>query len=191
MYKNIKIIHINLAYLRWKYYNKIELNEIEKILLIFVCQKKDEIRKIINREEIEKIMNMIDRLKFEEYNGIVTYDREEYEKILKEEFEEDKRRLEISKKKFEKQQSNFEKQQSNFEKQQSNFKEQQINLKKQQNLFEEKQNQFEEKQNQFKEKTIKFNKERMAFAKELKNIGTPIERIIKITDLTLEQINMI
>jgi len=102
----------------------------------------------------------MDRLKFDEINGFATYDREEYEKMLKEEFERDKKRLEKEKKKLE------------------------INERE----LEENQKELavKEKSLSMQEKNLFNNK--ISFAKELKLLGIPIERIVKLTDLTIEQI---
>ena len=209
IYNNIKIIHINLEYLSWKYYNEYELNYLEKILLIFVEQRIDKILDIVKIKEVEDILKMIERLKFEEHNGIVTYDREEFEKMLKEEFEEEKKNFEKKKNKFNMQKSNFERQQFNFMKKQSAFDEKQSAFDKKQSAFDKKQSAFDKKQSAFDKKQSAFDKKQSAFdkkqvafnkkqndfenqkktfAKVLKERGISIDEIINITKLTSEEI---
>ena len=102
LYKNIKILHINLAELRKKLYNlnrNNELTELEKLLLIFVVQEKDKLRKIIKCREIEGVIKIMDRMKMEN-DYIATYDREEFERLVKEEFETDLEKFNNDKEKF-------------------------------------------------------------------------------------------
>ena len=92
LYKSIEIIHINLDYLKNKYYNKDVLNELEKLLIIFIEQNVNKIKKITKRREVLNIMDYMARLNFKE-GYPVTYDREEAEKLkLEMRAEEDRRR---------------------------------------------------------------------------------------------------
>jgi len=188
IYKNIKILHINLATLKYKYYNKFRLNEIEKIFIIFIEQRKDKIREVINKKEIEGVIRSMDRLKFDEINGFATYDREEYEKMLKEEFERDKKRLEKEKKKLEINERELEENQKELEENQKELEENQKELEENQKELEENQKELavKEKSLSMQEKNLFNNK--ISFAKELKLLGIPIERIVKLTDLTIDQI---
>ena len=92
LYKNIEIMHINLDYLKHKYYNKDVLNELEKLLIIFIEQDVTKIKNITKRKEVLSIMDYMARLNFKE-GYPVTYDREEAEKVkLEMRAEEDRRR---------------------------------------------------------------------------------------------------
>lgn len=102
LYKNIKVFHINLAKLRKKLYNfngNDELSELEKLLLIFVIQEKDKLREIIKCREIEGVIKIMDRMKMEN-DYIATYDREEFERLVKEEFEANLEKFNNDKEKF-------------------------------------------------------------------------------------------
>ena len=143
LYKNIKIIHINLEYLKKKYYNNSELNDLEKLLIIFIEQRKDKIRKIINCKEVEGVLRIMDQLKFEYVNGVVTYDREAFLKLEQEEYEryiknlakqkkrneENKKRNEETKKKNEEDKKILEENKRNFDKKYKELQQVERNLK--------------------------------------------------------------
>jgi len=102
LYKNIKVFHINLVKLRKKLYNfnrNDELSELEKLLLIFVIQEKDKLREMIKCREIEGVIKIMDRMKLEN-DYIATYDRVEFERLVKEEFENDIEKFNNDKEKF-------------------------------------------------------------------------------------------
>lgn len=173
IYNNIKIFYINLAYLEHKYYNEEELNELEKILLIFIEQRKDMIRKYINREEIENVFELMERLNFQE-GYPVTYDRDEFEKIIKERFEKDKKRFAKTKKDFERDKKELKKEKEILENDMHTLQVQKQNLKT-------------EKTNLETEK-INLENEKIILIKELKEINILIDKIAKLTNMSKNQI---
>jgi len=165
LYENIKILHINLDKLRKKFYNlnvNNELSELEKLLLIFVIQEKDKLRKIIKCKEIEGVIKIMDRMKLEN-DYIATYDREEFERLVKEEFE------------------------SNIEKF-NNDKEKFNNDKEKFNNDKEKFNNDKEKFNNDKEK---FNEEKKSIVKEFKKMGLSLKKISELTKLSIDEIKIL
>ena len=91
IYNLINIIHINLDSLRNKIYNNIELNDLERLLIIFIEQDR---RNLVNKnveKEVIDIMDYIARMDFREGDP-VTYNREEELKILEEMALEDARK---------------------------------------------------------------------------------------------------
>ena len=55
LYKNIESYAINLDYVRYRYYNNIKLSELEKLLIIFIEQRKDKILSIVNNKYVKNI----------------------------------------------------------------------------------------------------------------------------------------
>ena len=194
IYNNIKIFYINLAYLEHKYYNEEELNELEKILLIFIEQREDMIRKYINREEIENVFELMERLNFQE-GYPVTYDRDEFEKIIKERFEKDKKRFAKTKKDFERDKKELIKNKKELMQDKKELmqdkkeftKEKEILENDMQTLEVQKQNLETEKTNLENEKTNLKN-EKIILIKELKEINIPIDKIAKLTNMSKNQI---
>ena len=176
IYKNIKATHINLAYLKNKYYNKDELNELEKILLIFVEQNVLKLKKNIKYNEIEGVIKVMKELDYED-NYIATYDREEYERLIKEEWEEKQIMLERKINKFENRVSNFENKVSNFKNKVNNFE-------KEKNIFESEKNMFESEKNMFES-------EKNSIVKELKLLGVSLKKISKITKIPIEKLKLL
>ena len=162
IYKNIKIIHINLACLRKKYYNKNELNELEKILLIFIEQDILKLRKILNNKEIEGVIKIMKELDYED-NYIATYDREEYERLIKEEWEEKKRKLERDVNRF----------------------------KNKENEFKNKENEFNNKKNSFEKEKSAFENEKKNIVKGLNDSGLSLLKISKMTKIPLEKLKLL
>ena len=111
MYKNIMIIHINLDYLKNKYYNNVKLTELEKLLIIFIEQRKDKILNITNNECVKELIDYMDTLKMEE-EYIATYDREEFEQG------------------FAKEKQDFVKEKQDFVKERQNLEKEIININK-------------------------------------------------------------
>lgn len=166
IYNNIEIVNINLVYLRKKYYNGDKLNELEQLLLIFIEQDKNKLREKVKLKEIERMIKFMDRLKFEE-GYVVTYDKEELDKMVKEEFDRKNRRLEKKIFKFQKKEKE---------------------LKKIQDEFNKDKDEFNKDKNRFKSDVVKFERDKMVLAKRLKLIGILIEEIVEITNFTFEQI---
>lgn len=162
LYKNIEIIHVNLDYLKKKYYNKNVLNELEKLLIIFIEQDVKKIKKITKRREVLNIMDYMARLNFKE-GYPVTYDREEAEKVkLEMRAEEDRRR------KLEDRKRAMEDKKRMIEDKKRILKDQEL----------------------IKREEILRTKE-LNLAKSLKDEGIPIEKIIKLTNLNKDQIMML
>ena len=172
IYKYIDILHINLDSLRKKVYNEDELNELDKLLIIFVEQDK---RKIIGKvgREVENIMDYMSRLDFREGDP-VTYNYIEAEKVKQEMALEHERELEMKKQNLEVKEQNLE------------IKEQELEQDKQE--LEMKKQEFEQKLEQNKQA---LHKEKLSLAKELKKEGFPIQRILKITKLSEKIVTML
>ena len=169
LYKSIEIIHINLDYLKNKYYNKDVLNELEKLLIIFIEQNVNKIKKITKRREVLNIMDYMARLNFKE-GYPVTYDREEAEKVkLEMRAEEDrKRKLEDKKRAIE----------------------------DKKRAIEDRKRAIEDKKRKLKDKELIKREEilrmkELNLAKSLKDEGIPIEKIIKLTNLNKDQIMLL
>ena len=64
VYNGIRILHINLDYLKKKHYTNGKLNEFEKSMLMFVEQDRRKIENKIKRKEVKDIMNFMETLKF-------------------------------------------------------------------------------------------------------------------------------
>ena len=75
IYKNIKIININLDYLKKLDYNK--YNKLEKLFKIFVETNLDNLKDIMDNKNIERVIKYMMKLKdYEKY--IVKYDYEDF-----------------------------------------------------------------------------------------------------------------
>ena len=201
IYNLINILHINLDSLRKKVYNKNELNDLEKLLIIFVEQKKSNLVKRNVEREVIDIMNYIARMDFREGDP-VTYNYVEELKIRKELIEEDERRIanekmEISNEKREI--SNEKREISNEKREISNEKREISNEIKKLELYElgleQDKKELEIKKQEFEQK-LEQNKqalqeEKLSLAKELKKEGFPIQKILKITKLSEKIVTML
>ena len=100
VYNGIRILHINLDYLKKKHYTNGKLNEFEKSMLIFVEQDRRKIERETKRKDVKDIMNFMETLKFKPGDP-VTYDREAFlkscEEDVKQRLEEANEKLEIAK----------------------------------------------------------------------------------------------
>ena len=94
---------------------------------------------------------------------ITVYNKEEFDKAVKDEFEEDKRKFEESKKLFEQKKRKLESDKTKLESDKTKLE---------------------------SDKT-KFESEKMKFAKDLKINGIPVKKIIELTRLSEKQINML
>ena len=90
VYNSIRILHINLDYLRKKHYTDSKLNQFEKSMLIFVEQDRRKIENKTKRKDVIDIMNFMETLKFKPGDA-VTYDRDAFLKSCEEDV---KQRLE-------------------------------------------------------------------------------------------------
>lgn len=82
--ENYEKYHINLKRIKEKYYNKEELTKFEKLLLLLVLEKKDDLIKVSSGDEImKKVEEKIITLS-QDSAMILCYDEEEYkEKVRK------------------------------------------------------------------------------------------------------------
>ena len=176
IYNLINIIHINLDSLRNKTYNNIELNDLERLLIIFIEQDRcNLINKNVEKEVID-IMDYIARMDFREGDP-VTYNREEELKILEEMALEDARKAKEDVRKAAKkvQEADAKVEEADAKVQEISAKEQQVANEKQQVASEKKQ----------------LEEEKIEFAKALKAEGYPMNKILKLTKLPKSKIMML
>ena len=169
VYNLINIIHINLDSLRNKMYNNIELNDLERLLIIFIEQDR---RNLVNKnveKEVIDIMDYIARMDFREGDP-VTYNREEELKILEEMALEDARKA---------------KEDARRAKEDARKAKEDVRKAK-----EEKQQVANEKQQVASEKK-QLEEEKIEFAKALKAEGYPMNKILKLTKLSKSKIMML
>ena len=174
IYKYIDILHINLDSLKKKVYNKNKLNELEKLLIIFIEQDKRKIGKI--GKEVENIMDYMARLDFKEGDP-VTYNYIEAEKVKQEMALEHERKIERDRQELE-----YKKQEFEQNKQELEQDKQELEQDKQE-LEQDKQELEQDKQD--------LHEEKISLAKELKKEGFPIKKILKITKLSENIITML
>ena len=203
-YKNIKIININLECLRKKYYNKEELNELEQLLIIFIEQKKNKIKNITKNKEIMEVLDYMDKLKEEEM-FIYSYDNDEYYDLLEQNRLDGFLEYALKKEETDKLVANAEKVVAAANKRErevnkiaaaANKREREVNEKEEK--INEKEEKMNEKSNFLKSKEIKLEKEqnklkkqKINLAKELKLLGIPAFKIKQITQLNINQINLL
>ena len=190
LYKNIEIIHINLDYLKHKYYNKDVLNELEKLLIIFIEQDVTKIKNITKRKEVLSIMDYMARLNFKE-GYPVTYDREEAEKVkLEMRAEEDRRRkLEDKKRAIEDKKRAIEDKKRAIEDKKREIADKKRALEDEKRAIEDKKRKIKDQELMKREETLKMRE--LNLAKSLKDEGIPIDKIIKLTNLNKNQIMML
>lgn len=162
MYNGIRILHINLDYLRKKYYTNGKLNEFEKLMLIFVEQDRRKIEKITQRKDVKEIMNFLETLNFKPGDA-VTYDKEAFVRSCEEDV---LQRLEEANKKYNKASEKYNKASEKYNKASEKFNTAKIEAKK------------------IKEQQKELENEKISLAKELKNEGYSIDKILKITKLS-------
>ena len=155
MYNNIETIHINLEYLKNKYYNNYKLNDLEKLLIVFIEIRKDKILRITNNKYVKEVLEYMDYLKIGD-DYITVYNKEEFERTVALEMEENRKKLESDKTKLESDKTKLESDKTKLE----------------------------------SDKT-KFENEKKSLAKELKRIGIPINKIMKLTKLSMNDIMML
>ena len=162
VYNGIRILHINLDYLRKKYYTNGKLNEFEKLMLIFVEQDRRKIEKITQRKDVKEIMNFLETLNFKPGDA-VTYDKEAFVSSCEEDV---LQRLEEANKKYNKASEKYNKASEKYNKASEKFNTAKIEAKK------------------IKEQQKELENEKISLAKELKNEGYSIDKILKITKLS-------
>ncbi len=169
VYNGIRILHINLDYLKKKHYTNSKLNEFEKSMLMFVEQDRRKIESKTKRKEIKNIMNFMETLKFKPGDA-VTYDREAFLKSCEEDV---KQRLEEANEKFNKANEKFNKANEKLE------------------IAEIETKKVEAKQKEFEQNKQELEKEKISLAKALKNEGYSTDKILKITKLSKNMIMML
>ena len=164
MYKNIKIKHLNLDLLRKKIYNNNEiykLSDLEKILVIFICQRKDIINSITDNEIVKEVIKIMEKLKLD--INLPTYDYEEFLRQERIGFKKEQKKLNKDKEEL-----NKDKEELNKDKEELNKDKEELNIKK-----------------------TNFNQEKENIVKEFKKLGLSIKRISEITKLPIDQIKML
>ncbi len=183
IYNLINIIHINIDSLRNKMYNNIELNDLERLLIIFIEQDR---RNLVNKnveKEVIDIMDYIARMDFREGDP-VTYNREEELKILEEMALEDARK---AKEDVRKAKEDARKAKEDARKAKEDARKAKEVARK---AKEEKQQVANEKQQVASEKK-QLEEEKIEFAKALKAEGYPMNKILKLTKLSKSKIMML
>ena len=168
LYNNIEIININLVYLKKKYYNNYRLNELEKMLLIFVEQRKDKLLKIIKNDNVKELINFMYDMMYDE-NYITTYDKEIFERNERQEFNKMKKKLKKQLK-----QSEIKLQESEIKLQDADTKLKDANnkLKDADNRMQDAVNRMQDANNKFNEALMKekqVEKERKDFYQKMNN----------------------
>ena len=206
VYNGIRILHINLDYLKKKHYTNSKLNEFEKSMLMFVEQDKRKIENKTKRKDIKDIMNFMETLKFKPGDA-VTYDREAFlkscEEDVKQRLEEANEKLEIAtieantkieeaSQKLENAKIEANTRLENAEIEANNklkFAENEAAKKLKTALIESKK--VEAKQKEFEQNKQELEKEKISLAKALKNEGYSTDKILKITKLSKNMIMML
>ena len=168
LYNNIEIVNINLVYLKKKYYNNYRLNELEKMLLIFVEQRKDKLLKIIKNDNVKELINFMYDMMYDE-NYINTYDKEIFERNERQEFNKMKKKLKKQLK-----QSEIKLQESEIKLQDADTKLKDANnkLKDADNRMQDAVNRMQDANNKFNEALMKekqVEKERKDFYQKMNN----------------------
>lgn len=206
VYNGIRILHINLDYLKKKHYTNSKLNEFEKSMLMFVEQDRRKIENKTKRKDIKDIMNFMETLKFKPGDA-VTYDREAFlkscEEDVKQRLEEANEKLEIAtieantkieeaSQKLENAKIEANTRLENAEIEANNklkFAENEAAKKLKTALIESKK--VEAKQKEFEQNKQELEKEKISLAKALKNEGYSTDKILKITKLSKNMIMML
>ncbi len=206
VYNGIRILHINLDYLKKKHYTNSKLNEFEKSMLMFVEQDRRKIESKTKRKEVKDIMNFMETLKFKSGDA-VTYDREAFlkscEEDVKQRLEEANEKLEIAtieantkieeaSQKLENAKIEANTRLENAEIEANNklkFAENEAAKKLKTALIESKK--VEAKQKEFEQNKQELEKEKISLAKALKNEGYSTDKILKITKLSKNMIMML
>ena len=175
LYNNIEIVNINLVYLKKKYYNNYRLNELEKMLLIFVEQRKDKLLKIIKNDNVKELINFMYDMMYDE-NYITTYDKEIFERNERQEFNKMKKKLkkQLKQSEIKLQESEIKLQESEIKLQDADNKLKDANnkLKDANNKLKDADNRMQDANNKFNEALMKekqVEKERKDFYQKMNN----------------------
>ena len=177
VYNSIRILHINLDYLRKKHYTDSKLNQFEKSMLIFVEQDRRKIENKTKRKDVIDIMNFMETLKFKPGDA-VTYDRDAFLKSCEEDV---KQRLEEANEKFNKANQKLENAKIEANQKLENAKIEANKRLENAELEEEK----------IKQSRMELEEEKISLAKALKAEGYPTNKITKITKLSKNMIMML
>ena len=192
VYNSIRILHINLDYLKKKHYTDSKLNQFEKSMLIFVEQDRRKIENQTKRKDVIDIMNFMETLKFKPGDA-VTYDRDAFLKSCEEDV---KQRLEEATEKLEnaKIEANQKLESAKIE---ANQKLENAKIEANQKLENAKIEANKRLENaELEEEKIKqsrkeLEQEKISLAKALKAEGYPTNKITKITKLSKNIIMML
>ena len=190
MYKNIKCLHINLEYLKKKYYNNIKLNELEKLLIVFIERDKNKILNICKDRKVKELINYMEYLQIGN-DFITVYDKEEFDRGVREEVESNKKRLEKEKRKLEQEKNTIEQEKNTIAQEKNTIAQEKNTIAQEKNKLEQKENKLEQKENKLKQDKLVLLEEKKEIVKELKKMNLPLNKIIKLTKLTAEQISML
>ena len=175
LYNNIEIVNINFVYLKKKYYNNYRLNELEKMLLIFVEQRKDKLLKIIKNDNVKELINFMYDMMYDE-NYITTYDKEIFERNERQEFNKMKKKLkkQLKQSEIKLQESEIKLQESEIKLQDADNKLKDANnkLKDANNKLKDADNRMQDANNKFNEALMKekqVEKERKDFYQKMNN----------------------
>lgn len=170
VYNSIRILHINLDYLKKKHYTDSKLNQFEKSMLIFVEQDRRKIENQTKRKDVIDIMNFMETLKFKPGDA-VTYDRDAFLKSCEEDV---KQRLEEATEKLEN------------AKIEANEKLESAKIEANKRLEN-----AELEEEKIKQSRKELEEEKISLAKALKAEGYPTNKITKITKLSKNIIMML
>ena len=195
VYNSIRILHINLDYLRKKHYTDSKLNQFEKSMLIFVEQDRRKIENETKRKDVIDIMNFMETLKFKPGDA-VTYDRDAFLKSCEEDV---KQRLEEANEKFNKANEKFNKANEKLENAELEANQKLENAKieanqKLENAELEANKRLENaelEEEKIKQSRMELEEEKISLAKALKAEGYPTNKITKITKLSKNMIMML
>ena len=197
IYKGIEIIHINLDYLENKYYNEDVLNEFENSMLIFIENDYYKLKKIIKRKDVQDIVEFMNGLKFNK-NGIPTYDYDEFKRIEelegirnKEQLETERKILENEKNELENQKSEIATQKSEIATQKSEIATQKSEIETQKSEIETQKSEIEIQKNEIETQLNEIENNKLELAREMKEEGFSVNKILKITKLSKNQIMML
>ena len=176
IYNLIDILHINVDSLKNKMYNDVTLNDLERLLIIFVEQNKCNLMKKNVEREVIDIMDYIARMDFREGDP-VTYNYVEAEKVKHEmalihekEMKEREHQLDVKE-----QEVDDRAQEVDVRAQEVDVRAQEVDVRAQ----------------EVEAKVQELEEEKIEFAKALKAEGYPMNKILKLTKLPKSKIMML
>ena len=162
IYNLIDILHINVDSLKNKMYNDVTLNDLERLLIIFVEQNKCNLMKKNVEREVIDIMDYIARMDFRE-GAPVTYNYVEAEKVKHE--------------------------MALIHEKEMKEREHQLYVKEQE--IDDRAQEVDVRAQEVEAKVQELEEEKIEFAKALKAEGYPMNKIFKLTKLPKSKIMML